>query len=50
MSEPSEPRKPDLPQELTGRIGKYEIKHSIGKGAMGQVYLAHDTVLSATSR
>ena len=45
MSEPSEPRKPDPPRELTGRIGKYEIKRSIGKGAMGQVYLAHDTIL-----
>jgi len=45
MSEPSEPRKPDPPRELTGRIDKYEIKRSIGKGAMGQVYLAHDTVL-----
>jgi serine/threonine-protein kinase len=44
MSEPSEPSKP-APRELTGRIGKYEIKEPIGKGAMGQVYLAHDTVL-----
>ncbi len=33
-------------QELTGqRIGKYEIQKPLGKGAMGMVYLAHDTVL-----
>jgi tetratricopeptide (TPR) repeat protein/tRNA A-37 threonylcarbamoyl transferase component Bud32 len=44
MSEPPEPTTPGS-KELTGRIGKYEIKHSIGKGAMGHVYLAHDTVL-----
>jgi eukaryotic-like serine/threonine-protein kinase len=46
MSEPSEPTgaAPAL-RELTGRIGKYEIVRLIGKGAMGMVYLAHDTVL-----
>ena len=44
MSEPSDPSTP-VSRELTGRIGKYEIKEPIGKGAMGQVYLAHDTVL-----
>jgi serine/threonine protein kinase len=32
-------------KELTGRIGKYAILKSIGKGAMGMVYLAHDTIL-----
>ncbi len=30
---------------MTGRIGKYDIVRPIGKGAMGIVYLAHDTVL-----
>jgi tRNA A-37 threonylcarbamoyl transferase component Bud32 len=44
MSEPSDPSKP-VSRELTGPVGKYEIKRPIGKGAMGQVYLAHDTVL-----
>jgi hypothetical protein len=32
-------------KELTGRIGKYEILKPLGKGAMGMVYLAHDTIL-----
>jgi tRNA A-37 threonylcarbamoyl transferase component Bud32/tetratricopeptide (TPR) repeat protein len=32
-------------KELTGRIGKYDIVKPLGKGAMGIVYLAHDTVL-----
>jgi serine/threonine protein kinase/tetratricopeptide (TPR) repeat protein len=45
MPEPTDSGKPALPRELTGRIGKYEIVRPIGKGAMGQVYLAHDTVL-----
>jgi serine/threonine protein kinase len=32
-------------KELSGRIGKYQIVRPLGKGAMGIVYLAHDTVL-----
>src|SRR3990172_9308104 len=44
MAEPSDPTKP-IEKELSGRIGKYEIRHPLGKGAMGQVYLAHDTKL-----
>ena len=32
-------------KEITGRIGKYEVVKPLGKGAMGIVYLAHDTVL-----
>ncbi len=47
MSEAPE-QKSEAPQlkELTGqRIGKYDIRQPLGKGAMGMVYLAHDTVL-----
>src|SRR5512143_1902406 len=41
-----EPTPPDTsPRELSGLVGKYRILRPIGKGAMGQVYLAHDTVL-----
>jgi len=45
MTDPSEPKPATLVKELSGRIGKYEIVRPIGKGAMGMVYLAHDTVL-----
>ena len=44
MSEPTDPSKP-ASADLTGRVGKYEILSPIGKGAMGKVYKAHDTVL-----
>ncbi|MCL4821044.1 MAG: protein kinase [Vicinamibacteria bacterium] len=44
MSEPQAPENPAI-KELTGRIGKYEIAKPLGKGAMGMVYLAHDTML-----
>src|SRR5215510_14638952 len=45
MAEPSDPSKlADKP--LSGKVaGRYEIKSPLGKGAMGQVYLAHDTML-----
>src|SRR5260221_2161632 len=40
-----QPENKPVAKELSGRIGKYEIVHHIGKGAMGQVYKAHDTIL-----
>ncbi|PYQ14825.1 MAG: hypothetical protein DMF80_11500 [Acidobacteria bacterium] len=45
MTEQPEPKPAALVKELSGRVGKYEIVRPIGKGAMGMVYLAHDTVL-----
>jgi tRNA A-37 threonylcarbamoyl transferase component Bud32/tetratricopeptide (TPR) repeat protein len=41
----SKPAAPSPLKELSGRIGKYEIQKPLGKGAMGVVYLAHDTIL-----
>ena len=35
-----QPENKPVAQELSGRIGKYEIVHHIGKGAMGLVYRA----------
>ncbi len=32
-------------RELSGTIGKYEVVKPLGKGAMGMVYLARDTML-----
>ena len=44
MSDESQNPPPTL-RSLPGRIDKYEIVRALGKGAMGVVYLAHDTVL-----
>ena len=45
MTDQPEAKPAALVKELSGRIGKYEIVRPIGKGAMGMVYLAHDTIL-----
>jgi serine/threonine protein kinase len=45
MTDQPEPKSAPLVKELSGRIGKYQIVRVIGKGAMGMVYLAHDTIL-----
>jgi serine/threonine protein kinase len=44
MTDEAGPKAPII-KELSGRIGKYDILKPLGKGAMGMVYLAHDTVL-----
>jgi len=44
MAEPTDTNKPAL-KELSGRIGKYDIVRLLDKGAMGQVYVAHDVKL-----
>jgi serine/threonine-protein kinase len=47
MSDQSEPKPllSPVPADLTGKIGKYEIRGLLGRGAMGAVYLAHDAAL-----
>src|SRR5262245_962054 len=45
MSQNPTPGNPSPLKELTGSIGKYNIVKPLGKGAMGIVYLAHDTIL-----
>jgi tRNA A-37 threonylcarbamoyl transferase component Bud32/tetratricopeptide (TPR) repeat protein len=46
MSETPPPEGQAPAKELSGqRIGKYDAVKPLGKGAMGMVYLAHDTVL-----
>jgi tetratricopeptide (TPR) repeat protein/tRNA A-37 threonylcarbamoyl transferase component Bud32 len=45
MTENPKPEANPALKELSGKIGKYEIVKPLGKGAMGIVYLAHDTIL-----
>jgi serine/threonine-protein kinase len=45
MTENAKPEENPALKELSGKIGKYEIVKPLGKGAMGIVYLAHDTIL-----
>src|SRR5262245_3109959 len=53
MSQPPDPNPPAVPspdaaarpREPVGPIGKYAIVRGLGRGAMGMVYVAHDTVL-----
>jgi predicted ATPase len=37
--------RPDEPEPVSGRIGAYDVLSLIGRGGMGEVYLAHDTRL-----
>src|SRR6187455_1534943 len=45
MTDNPNPNPTPAVKEISGKIGKYEIVKPLGKGAMGIVYLAHDTVL-----
>ena len=46
MSEPTTPPAANAPTTVPGEsIGKYAMVRVLGRGAMGVVYLAHDTVL-----
>jgi hypothetical protein len=48
-SQPSQPSQPaaalPVARPAAERIGKYDVVRLLGKGSMGMVYLAHDTVL-----